>query len=430
MPQLSGPKVYRVVELTHKIKSSLEEGVGSVWVEGEVSNMRRPASGHCYFTIKDEWSQIGAVLFRGAQRGLRMEPRDGTMVRVFGDVTVYERGGNYQIVVRQMESVGKGDLQAQFEKLKEKLRAEGLFDETRKRPIPRLPRRVGVVTSRTGAAIRDILNVVSRRFPNLHIVIVPVKVQGEGAAAEIAEAVDLLNRLGGMDVLIVGRGGGSLEDLWAFNEESVARALARSRIPVISAVGHEVDFTIADFVADLRAPTPSAAAELVVERKETLSAQIEELKKRLRRTVGEGLLRVRHRLETAGRSYVFREPENLVRGYLQKIEAVRLRMGHAATGRLHDGQQRLDDSRLRMGHAMVMRRQVAVQEVRRVQSQLQALDPLAVMKRGYSLTTDSAGRVLRSVREVTPGQSVRTRLADGTFEAKVAVVQEQKGDVQ
>ena len=273
-------RVLTVTELTRLIKAALESEVGTVWVEGEVSNLRQPSSGHLYFTVKDANAQITAVLFRGDQQRLKFKPRDGLQVRVYGEISVYERSGNYQIIVRVLEEAGKGALQAKFEELKEKLQKEGLFDPARKKAIPLLPRHVGVVTSPTGAAIHDILNVISRRFPNLHLVLAPVKVQGEGAAREIAAAIEFLNRRGGFDVLIVGRGGGSLEDLWCFNEEIVARAIAASRIPVISAVGHEIDFTISDFVADLRAATPSAAAELVVGRKDAFEGTLDELTRR------------------------------------------------------------------------------------------------------------------------------------------------------
>ncbi|OGV74134.1 MAG: exodeoxyribonuclease VII large subunit, partial [Lentisphaerae bacterium RIFOXYA12_FULL_60_10] len=257
-------KALTVTELTRRIRAALEQGIGPVVVEGEVSNVRRPSSGHCYFTLKDETAQIAAVLFRGVLETLRIVPKDGLQVRVRGELTVYEKNGNYQILVRHLEETGRGSLQARFEQLKSRLQQEGLFDAARKRPLPVLPRHIGIVTSPTGAAIRDILQVLSRRFPNLHVLVAPVRVQGDGAAEAIAAAIDRLNQRADLDVLIIGRGGGSLEDLWAFNEEVVARAVFRSRLPVISAVGHEIDFTISDFVADVRAPTPSAAAEIVV----------------------------------------------------------------------------------------------------------------------------------------------------------------------
>jgi exodeoxyribonuclease VII large subunit len=249
-------KIYRVTELTRRIKAVLEDEVGTVWVEGEVSNAKLMTNGHLYFTLKDETSQLTAAFFRFQQSGARVEVKDGAKLRALGRITVYEPRGQYQLIVQKLEAAGQGSLQEAFEKLKGKLNQEGLFDSARKRPLPRLPRHIGIVTSPTGAAIRDMLQILGRRFPNLHIVVAPVRVQGEGAAEEIAAALDLLNQRADLDVLIVGRGGGSLEDLWAFNEEAVARALARSRLPVISAVGHEIDFTISDFVADVRAPHP------------------------------------------------------------------------------------------------------------------------------------------------------------------------------
>lgn len=412
-------KVYSVSELTRVIKSALENAIGTVWLEGELSNVRRPASGHFYFTLKDENSQITCVLFRGSQGRVRFEPRDGIVVRAFGDVTVYERGGNYQLIVRQMEEGGKGDLQARFEALKEKLRKEGLFDRERKKAIPLLPGRVGVVTSRTGAAIRDILNVISRRFPNLHLLLAPVKVQGDGAAAEIAAAIELLNSLGAVDVMIIGRGGGSVEDLWCFNEEIVARAIAGSKIPVISAVGHEIDFTISDFVADLRAPTPSAAAELVVDRKEAFERMLADIHKTLQRTLRERLLRMRTRFLGAAQSYVFREPRNLVRQYRQRIDNAGTRMRHELLSSLHESSQFIDDSAVRTLHALRLRVESRRHDVRRLQAQLRSLNPLAVLERGYSVTRDMDGNVLRSAAEVKRGERLTTLLAKGTIESEV-----------
>jgi exodeoxyribonuclease VII large subunit len=412
-------KVFTVSELTRSIKAILEGEFGSVWLQGEVSNLRRPASGHLYFTLKDEQAQIAAVMFRGQQRGMACEPRDGLLVRVFGEITVYERGGNYQIIVRRLEEAGQGALQARFEALKKALDAEGLFDAARKRPIPLLPRRLGIVTSPTGAAIRDILNVLTRRFPNLHIVLAPVKVQGEGAAAEIAAGIDALNALGGLDVLIVGRGGGSLEDLWAFNEEAVARAVARSRAPVISAVGHETDYTICDFVADLRAPTPSAAAELVVGRKEAFEERLAELGARLLRACRERTLRARHRLTSAGRSYVFREPGHAVRRYRDRIRALERTLMTECRGRVRDTRQRLDDASVAMLHETRLRSQARRQDVARLEAQVKALSPLAVLERGYSVTRRPDGAVVRDAGELKPGERVRTRVAVGEFESEV-----------
>jgi exodeoxyribonuclease VII large subunit len=412
-------KVFHVAEITRLIKSALENEIGEVWVEGEVSNLRQPSSGHCYFTLKDETAQIRAVLFRGNRAGMRFQLKDGLLVRVLGDVTVYERSGDYQIIVRQMEEGGKGALQAKFEALKEKLLKEGLFDESRKKPIPMLPQHVGIVTSPTGAAIKDILKVISRRFPNLHVVIAPVKVQGEGSAEEIAGAINLLNEIGGFDVLIVGRGGGSLEDLWAFNEEIVARAIAASGIPVISAVGHEIDFTISDFVADLRAPTPSVAAEMLVGRKDAFEEQLGEMQRNLVRAMKESILRARHSLRSAAGSYVFREPRNLVRQYLQRLDNIAMRMKHELEGGLGVGRQRLDDIGSKMLHQMSFKGKSWRMEIRRFDTQLKALSPLAVLRRGYSVTSDATGKIVRRSRDLKVGQRLTIRVEQGTFESEV-----------
>jgi len=415
----SNRKVLGVTEITRLIKTILEGEIGEVWVEGEMSNLRQPSSGHCYFTLKDETAQIRAVLFRGNQVGMKFRLKDGLLVRVFGEVSVYERSGDYQVIVRQIEEGGKGALQAKFEALKEKLLKEGLFDESRKKAIPLLPRHIGVVTSPTGAAIKDILKVISRRFSNLHVVIAPVKVQGDGAAEEIAAAIDLMNELGGFDVLIVGRGGGSLEDLWAFNEEIVARAIARSGIPVISAVGHEIDFTISDFVADLRAPTPSAAAEMVVGRKDAFERQFDETRRRIVRAMRESLLRARHSLQSAAGSYVFREPRNLVRQYLQTLDNLGMRMRHELQGGLGTGRQRLDDIGSRMRHRMLVSGQSWRMQIGKFEAQLKALNPLAVLGRGYSVTSDENGRIVRRVADLRTGQKLSTRVEEGTFESEV-----------
>ena len=412
-------KIYQVSEVTREIKGLLERELGSIWLEGELSNVRRPASGHCYFTIKDATSQIAGVMFRGNQRTLRFTPADGLKVQAFGEISVYERSGQYQIIVRQMIEGGTGALQAAFEALKQKLRAEGLFDAARKRPLPLLVQRVGVVTSATGAAIRDILNVLGRRFPNLQLTLAPVRVQGEGAADEIAAAVGLLNRRGGFDVLIVGRGGGSLEDLWAFNEEPVARAIAESRIPVISAVGHEIDFTISDFVADLRAPTPSAAAELVVGRKSEFEERIRALNERLGQALRRRLLELKNRFTAAAGSYVFRQPENVVAQQRQRLRTLTLQMRHAIESRLSEQKQAVDDLGATLARATEDAAKAARNRLDRAQAQLRVLDPLAVLARGYSVTWDRDGRIVRSAGQLGAGDAVRTRVAKGSFQAEV-----------
>lgn len=434
--------VLTVTELTRRIKTTMEGTYPSIEVEGEISNLSRPASGHLYFTIKDENAQISAVLFKGSQRTLRFSPADGMLVRATGGITVYAKRGNYQILVRSLQEGGQGSLQAQFEALKKKLSSEGLFDAERKQPLPMLPQHVGVVTSATGAAIKDILNVVSRRFPNLHLLLAPVSVQGDGAAQEIAAAIDRLNAIGGLDVLIVGRGGGSLEDLWAFNEEVVARAIARSAIPVISAVGHEIDFTISDFVADLRAPTPSAAAELVVGCKEEFQTRLEDFQRRLQMILQRRLEATRHRLERASGSYVFREPANVVRHHRQRLEGMSLALRHHLRdalrtrqqtldwieGRLHqrtrfamqEGRQVLRASGERMGYGLKLAHQTHLQNVKRLSMQLRALNPLAVLQRGYSVTRLPDGRILNRATQVEKGTELLTLLAQGKVRSTVS----------
>ena len=289
--------VLTVSELTRRLQETLEERFPAVWVEGEISNYRLYGSGHAYFTLKDADSQIRAVLFRNRGRRIKFEPADGLHVLAFGSIEVYPQRGEYQLVVELLEPKGLGALQLAFEQLKARLQAEGLFEQARKRELPRFPQKIGIVTSTSGAAIRDMLRVIGRRFGELHIVIAPCRVQGEGAGEEIAQALRDLNALGGVDVIIVGRGGGSLEDLWAFNEEAVARAIAASKVPVVSAVGHEVDFTIADFVADLRAPTPSAAAELVVREKQAVVESLVQLRARLERFAARPLRDLERRVD-------------------------------------------------------------------------------------------------------------------------------------
>ncbi len=322
--------VLTVTELTRRIKSLLEDSIGFVWVVGEVSNLRRPTSGHLYFTLKDAESQIAVVMFKNRNVRLKFRLEDGLEVIAGGLVSVYERRGNYQIIAEELEPRGVGALQLAFEQLKEKLKKEGLFDPEHKKPLPMLPQRIGVVTSPTGAAIRDILNVIERRFSNVHILIYPVLVQGDEAAGQIARAINDVDRLANVDVIIVGRGGGSLEDLWAFNEEVVARAIYECDTPVISAVGHEIDFTIADFVSDVRAPTPSAAAELVVQERETLTEQVETLQKQLDGYVRQHLYSLRHRLELCGESYVFQRPTEPLRQLAQRVDELTMRAEQTA----------------------------------------------------------------------------------------------------
>lgn len=412
-------KIYGVAELTRLIRSTLEDEVGEVWVEGEISNLRAPASGHLYFTIKDENAQLAAVMFRGNRLAAACQPRDGLKFRLFGLVSVYEKNGQYQMIVRLIEPAGAGALQAAFEALKKRLAAEGLFDRARKKPLPLLPRHIGVVTSPSGAVIHDILNVALSRFPNLHVVLFPVRVQGEGAAADIAEAIDAFNARGDIDVLIVARGGGSLEDLWPFNEEIVARAVARSGIPVVSAVGHETDFTICDFAADLRAPTPSAAAELVVGRKADFTARLQVLARRIAGTARAVAAQARLRVTAAGKSYVFREPGNAARAVRDRIDRAADRMVRAARARVESAQQSLDGLYEGLPRSAAAAIQMWRADFNRLMAQLRVLNPAAVLERGYSITYRARNSILRDPNDARPGDLLTTRLARGAVRSRV-----------
>lgn len=396
--QATGPRVYSVSELTRDIKTFLEARYPAVWVEGEISNYRVSPSGHAYFTLKDAFCQISAALFRSQLLRVSVPLKDGMQVLVWGSLGVYERRGEYQIVVSKIEQKGLGSLQIAFEQLKRKLFEEGLFAPEHKKRLPVLPRRIGVVTSPTGAAIRDILNVLNRRFSNLHIILKPARVQGEEAATEIVSALTDLNRLRNVDVIILGRGGGSLEDLWPFNEEIVARAIYASEIPIISAVGHEIDWTISDFVADVRAPTPSAAAEMVIGRKEEMAERIRYLRDRLVHEASAAFSECRRRLELARRSYVFREPASLIKQYEQQVD------------------DWLSKMLLHGGHRL----QIWDQRLGALRSRLEALNPTRVLGRGYSITLNRVdGNVISDVRQAAIGGEIETLVTDGSFLSRV-----------
>jgi len=408
--------VYAVADLTRHIKSLLESGLGRVWIEGEASNVSKPSSGHIYFDLKDEHAQIRAAFFRGRQsRSSGVDIKNGQKLRVFGPISVFEKRGEYQVIVEQVEDAGKGSLQEAFEALKKKLESEGLFDPARKKRLPLLPETIGIVTSPTGAVIRDILHVLTRRYPDRHILLFPVKVQGTGAAEDIVEAVTYFNQRDDVDVLIVGRGGGSMEDLWAFNEERVARAVAASRIPVISAVGHETDFTICDFVADKRAPTPSAAAEIVVRAKEEFQESMHNAQRRLARALEALRLEFKNRLTRVAHSYVFREPGNLVRRYRQDLLRLQTGMSHALLGVGREQQQRIDEAQLHMRHKATLALKNTREKLSLLKAKLDAMNPHAVLERGYSITRHADGRVLARVADARPGECVISRLADGEF---------------
>jgi exodeoxyribonuclease VII large subunit len=445
--------VFTVSELTEKLKAVVEDKFPMVWVEGEISNFKMYGSGHAYFTLKDASAQIRAVLFRNRMRRIRFEPGDGLHVLAMGSVEVYPQRGEYQLVVELLEPRGLGALQLAFDQLKARLAAEGLFADGRKRALPRFPRTIGIVTSPSGAAIRDMLRVIRRRFGELHIVVAPCRVQGDGAAEEIAQGIRDLNALGGVDVIIAGRGGGSLEDLWAFNEEVVARAIVGSKAPVISAVGHEVDVTIADFVADLRAPTPSAAAELVVREKQAIVEAVADLSHRLRRAMGRRLEHEHRRVEALTRRRVLTDASRPLRDWHRRVDDARTRLGRGIEALLRRASHRLElataglrsasprsrlardrhrherlESRLRaeLAHALDASRHrlgVAV-------GQLDSLSPLAVLGRGYSLTRKADGAVVRSTRQVQPGEDVTVLLQEGRLDCRVTATREHDGRPQ
>jgi len=402
-PAGTGKKVLSVSELTREIKSLLENRFSHVWVEGEISGFKHHQSGHIYFSLKDDKALLKAVFFSRYHHDVRFDLEDGLKVICYGKISVYEVRGEYQIYVERIEPKGLGALQLAFEQLKAKLSQEGLFDPGRKRPIPPYPRKVGIVTSPTGAAIRDILNIVDRRFAGIHILINPVRVQGEGSADEIARAIDEFNVLEDVDVLIVGRGGGSLEDLWAFNEETVARAIHRSKIPVISAVGHEVDWTIADMVADLRAPTPSAAAELVTRSREELERRIKDLAWRAETNAKKIWQMQDERVQRLLASPAFRQPQSLTEQWVQRVDEQVRQLGNYA-------KNLLSLKRSYLKHAA---------------GKLDALSPLGILNRGYSLTFDGRGRLLKNVDSLNAGEVVKTRLERGTFESKVIKIENQ-----
>lgn len=395
--------IVSVTDITRRIKGVLERGFSEVWVQGEISNCKLHTSGHMYFTLKDEGAQLSAVMWRSRVAQLLFRPSDGLKVIVRGNITVYEPRGNYQIDCLQIQPVGAGELQLAFERLKQKLSAEGLFDEEHKKPLPSYPQVIGIVTSPTGAAIQDMLNVLRRRFPALEVIVAPVKVQGIGAAEEIAEAIHDLNTLHGIDVIIVGRGGGSLEDLWAFNEEAVARAIYSSRIPVVSAVGHEIDFSISDFVADLRAPTPSAAAELVVKDRNEIIDILRNYSYTIQNIVANRLQSSKERVHALIRSYSFNKPLDLFRQRGQLI----------------------DDLEHRLQQVTVHKLGLMRQQIQSLSKRVQSVDPQLTLKRGYTIVY-RGGSIVPSAANVSEKDRITVRFHDGSAESIVDAVQKKK----
>ena len=392
-------RVLTVSELTRSIRGALETKFGAVWVQGEVSNYKAHSNGHQYFTLKDARTQIACVIWRDAMAPLREPLADGARIQIFGAVSVYEARGQYQIAVQIVQPFGRGALQAKFEALKRKLDAEGLFAPERKRSLPKFPRRIGIVTSPSGAAIRDLLNILQRRAPWLQILINPVRVQGAGAAQEIAVAIRELampnESFAPVDLIVVARGGGSMEDLWEFNEEIVARTVVSINVPVVSAVGHEVDFTICDFVADLRAPTPSAAAELIVPDTVDLRRRIDSLAGTLGKCLRNFVEHQKTRLRFLSERALARELVN----------------------RLRNGQQQIDLARDSLHRFARQKIDHCQQVLQRFEAILRVLGPEATLQRGYSITTDARGKLIRSVKLVRPKMKIRTRIGDGEFES-------------
>jgi exodeoxyribonuclease VII large subunit len=435
-------RIWAVRDLVAQVRDQVEQEYGDIWVEGEISNFRPAPSGHVYFTLKDADAQLPIVLFRRQAMLLRFRPEDGLHVLVRGRVSIYEQRGQLQLVAETIEPVGAGSLQLAFEQLKERLKAEGLFDTERKKPLPLFPHTVGVVTSPTGAVIRDFLNIVARRHSGLNVLVCPVSVQGDSAAAEIEAALAELNASHLVDIIVLARGGGSLEDLAAFNSERVARAIALSRLPVVSAVGHETDFTIADFAADLRAPTPSAAAELITE---------------AQHKIAEHLATQSHRLERAARFQLLQARQRLTRLPVSRAESRVTTFLHRLDQRLDDAAQRLDgaistqmrmrqhrianlatavlryDPRQNLAHARAhfvdMRTRIdrclerliesSAASLNALDARLHSLSPLAVLDRGYALVLSSNGDLIRSAAQIAAGELVTTRLADGSFVSSV-----------
>lgn len=437
--------VLTVSQLNRQSKELLETYLHRVQVTGEISNLARPSSGHWYFTLKDQRSQIRCAMFRSRSQYVKFAPREGEQVLVSGAISLYEARGDYQLIVDRMESSGEGALKLAFEQLKEKLSSEGLFDSALKKPLPSHPKHIGVVTSPTGAAIKDIVTVLKRRFPALPISIYPTQVQGDMAATQIARAIEKANHDQLCDVLIVGRGGGSLEDLWPFNEEIVARAIYQSIIPIISAVGHEVDFSISDMVADLRAPTPSAAAELVSPDRFEYLGRLEQLSKRLQTTMGHRLNQHRfHLLQLVKR---LRHPQDRLQEAMQRLDVAEQRMQQAMQSKLSQHQQNIahlshrlkqkspdrqvstlnqqisqlqQRLSLAMGHKLTHLKQQLAQQA----NILNAVSPLSTLERGYSILTDNRGQAVKSANAVKPGDKLNARLHEGALVCEVVETQE------
>jgi exodeoxyribonuclease VII large subunit len=420
-------RIYTVSEVSLEIREMLERRFIDVWVEGEISNLKTSAAGHIYFTLKDDRAHLPAVCFRNSARLLRFKPENGKLFRARGRVSTYDGRGEYQLLVEVLEPAGLGALQLAFEQLKEKLEREGLFRAERKRPIPPFPRKIGIVTSPRSAALRDILTVLKRRHNAINVLIFPAEVQGDSASLQIMEGIDELNRRDDVDVILVTRGGGSMEDLWPFNEERVARAIVRSRKPVISAVGHEVDFTICDFVADLRAATPSAAAEIVIKSKEEISGRVRQLEDRLEGIIKYRLSGLRHFLASKVGSRGFVVAETRIRRMIQRVDDLGFRLEQAGKTRnfILARAHRVEICEQRLSNAVQQQLKKCHQAFGRIAHTLEALSPLAVLERGYAICLTPEGQVVRSADAVAPDATVKVKLYKGSLQAKVISKEEE-----
>jgi exodeoxyribonuclease VII large subunit len=435
-------RAFTVAELTARIRDLLGRSFTDIWVEGEISNCREAQSGHIYCTLKDDRAQIKCVCFKQQLRTIKFRPEDGLHVTVRGSVSVYEQRGEYQIYIENIEPVGLGALQLAFDQLKKRLEAEGLFSAERKKPLPILPSRIGLITSPKGAAVKDVVRILRRRFPNVHLTLYPVRVQGEGSALEIVKALKFFNQRKLVDVLILARGGGSLEDLWAFNEEIVARAIFESEIAIISGVGHETDFTIADFVADVRASTPSAAAELVVQTRREFDKHIADLRETLASLIRYRMLELSRRVHELSARRGFRRPLDILRQQRQRADEMTSRLAHGLRAQLRQSHQRLTVSQMRVARfdfrvkisAFRLRLEkrsadLSVRAERLLHSKRQRLErltlqlhersPLKVLERGYAIATDASGSLVRHANQVQPGDAVQIQLHQGRLTTEV-----------
>jgi exodeoxyribonuclease VII large subunit len=435
-------KIYTVSDLTARIRELLAKNFPDTIVQGEISNCRPAASGHIYFTLKDEKAQIRCVFFKSQQRGMKFRPEDGLKVTVRGSISVYDARGEYQIYVESMEPLGRGGLQLAFEQLKKRLEEEGLFAAARKKPLPLLPSRVGLITSPTGAAVRDVVRILTRRFPNVHLTLYPVRVQGEGCEDQIIEALRYFHNMRAADVILIVRGGGSLEDLSGFNDERLARAICACATPIITGVGHETDFTIADFVADVRASTPSAAAELVVQTRREFDKHVSDLQTGLASSMRYRFMDLNGKVHQLLGRRGFRRPLDILRQQRQRADDLTSRVAHGLRARLDQSRRRFTAAHLKIS-SFDFRMKIAALQLRlqkrstdlgvradrilkgkrdlweRLGLQLQERSPLKVLERGYAIAADAAGNILRDVNELAIGETVQIQLRRGRFTSEV-----------